>query len=378
MAVAKLDFNSQEEKDIVDLMFKNAMLYLSEEDRNLPAIQSMMPLLRRGIAIHHYGLLPIVKELVELVFQEDLVKAVFATETFAMGLNKPAKTVVFTSIRKGDGDSHRYVDPSGRRGKDEYDMCIIMIDNQETSATGQFFQIELPLILDLMRREDVSIWDPIRRDLGLFTPKEVIASSFYQLQLYYVSSNPNCYCIYKKSINNSFQHVFSLVFQSRNVMGRKLAKLKTKVANLDAYGESQDEKHIQSFKRKELNHEIQQLETKLFALRGHIACLIDTGDELIVSEWIYDAGILDNLDYHQIAALASCFILGDKSSEQIQVTSELAMPLQQLKDIARRIAGIQLECKLEANVDEYVMEAVRPFLMDVIYHWSKVSSSQSI
>ncbi|KAM0017738.1 putative RNA helicase [Helianthus debilis subsp. tardiflorus] len=51
------------------------------------------------------------------------------------------------------------------------------------------------------------------------------------------------------------------------------------------------------------------------------------------------------------------------------------MPLQQLQDIARRISGIQLKCKLEVNVDEYVMAAVRPFLMDVIYHWSKVSSS---
>ncbi|KAL8235151.1 hypothetical protein R6Q59_021251 [Mikania micrantha] len=109
MSMSKLDFNNQEEKDVVEQVFKNAILCLSEEDRNLPAIELMLPLLQRGIAVHHSGLLPIIKELVELLFQEGLVKALFATETFAMGLNMPAKTVVFTSVRKWDGDSHRYV-----------------------------------------------------------------------------------------------------------------------------------------------------------------------------------------------------------------------------------------------------------------------------
>lgn len=81
MSMTKLDFNSQEEKDVVEQVFKNAILCLSEEDRNLPAIELMLPLLQRGIAVHHSGLLPIIKELVELLFQEGLVKALFATET---------------------------------------------------------------------------------------------------------------------------------------------------------------------------------------------------------------------------------------------------------------------------------------------------------
>lgn len=81
MSMSKLDFNTQEEKDVVEEVFRNAILCLSEEDRNLPAIELMLPLLQRGIAVHHSGLLPIIKELVELLFQEGLVKALFATET---------------------------------------------------------------------------------------------------------------------------------------------------------------------------------------------------------------------------------------------------------------------------------------------------------
>nr|GEZ30258.1 DExH-box ATP-dependent RNA helicase DExH10 [Tanacetum cinerariifolium] len=80
----------------------------------------------------------------------------------------------------------------------------------------------------------------------------------------------------------------------------------------------------------------------------------------------------NDLDHHQIAALASCFIPGYKSSEQIQLISKLSKSLQQLQDSACRIAEIKHKYKLEVNVDEYVEEVVRPFLMDVIYCWSKV------
>jgi ATP-dependent RNA helicase DOB1 len=81
MSMSKLDFNTEEEKDNIDQVFRSAILCLSEEDRGLPAIELMLPLLKRGIAVHHSGLLPIIKELVELLFQEGLVKALFATET---------------------------------------------------------------------------------------------------------------------------------------------------------------------------------------------------------------------------------------------------------------------------------------------------------
>lgn len=81
MSMNQLDFNSEEEKELVEQVFRNAILCLNEEDRSLPAIELMLPLLKRGIAVHHSGLLPVIKELVELLFQEGLVKALFATET---------------------------------------------------------------------------------------------------------------------------------------------------------------------------------------------------------------------------------------------------------------------------------------------------------
>lgn len=81
MSMSKLDFNTDDEKDCIEQVFNNAIHLLKQEDRSLPAIELMLPLLKRGIAVHHSGLLPIIKELVELLFQEGLVKALFATET---------------------------------------------------------------------------------------------------------------------------------------------------------------------------------------------------------------------------------------------------------------------------------------------------------
>lgn len=71
---AQLDFTTEEEKEQVQTVFDNAMQCLSETDRELEAIVHIAPLLKAGIGVHHSGLLPIVKELTELLFQEHLIK----------------------------------------------------------------------------------------------------------------------------------------------------------------------------------------------------------------------------------------------------------------------------------------------------------------
>jgi ATP-dependent RNA helicase DOB1 len=69
-----LNFNTEEEAQNVTEIYTNALQCLSAEDQELSFIQSMLPMLRRGIGVHHSGLLPILKELVEILFQEQLIK----------------------------------------------------------------------------------------------------------------------------------------------------------------------------------------------------------------------------------------------------------------------------------------------------------------
>ena len=110
-------------------------------------MKSVLPLLTRGVGIHHGGLLPIIKETIEILFQEGLLKILFATETFAMGINMPAKTCIFTSLRKFDGETYRMITPgeyiqvhdeecielkmsgrAGRRNKDNKGIVIQIVD----------------------------------------------------------------------------------------------------------------------------------------------------------------------------------------------------------------------------------------------------------
>jgi ATP-dependent RNA helicase DOB1 len=109
MSLKNCDFNTEDERDSVSKIFNNAIDTLADEDKQLPQIALMLPMLKRGIGIHHGGLLPIVKEVIELLFQEGLLKILFTTETFSMGINMPAKTVVFTSLEKFDGDDFRWI-----------------------------------------------------------------------------------------------------------------------------------------------------------------------------------------------------------------------------------------------------------------------------
>ena len=103
--MSKIDFSDTDERQLIDTIFHNAISSLTADDQRLPQVTSMLPILKRGIGIHHSGLLPILKEIVEILFQEGLLKCLFSTETFSMGLNMPAKTVVFTSVRKWSGRS---------------------------------------------------------------------------------------------------------------------------------------------------------------------------------------------------------------------------------------------------------------------------------
>jgi antiviral helicase SKI2 len=101
------------EKSEIHLFVERSLGRLKGMDRELPQVLRSRELLSRGIAVHHSGQLPIIKEMVEILFTKGLVKILFATETFAMGVNAPAKAVVFSGIRKHDGESFRELLPGG-------------------------------------------------------------------------------------------------------------------------------------------------------------------------------------------------------------------------------------------------------------------------
>jgi len=94
-----------------------------QEYLNLPDYIKLIELLKKGVGIHHAGMLSVMRELIEMLFTKGYIKVLFATETFSVGINMPTKTVIFSSLYKFDGHEHRLLKPheylqmSGRAGR---------------------------------------------------------------------------------------------------------------------------------------------------------------------------------------------------------------------------------------------------------------------
>lgn len=93
------------------------------EYTQLPEFHNIVKLLEKGIAYHHSGIIPIFREMIEILFGQGKVKLLFATETFAVGINMPTKTVLFSGFQKFNGShlrtifSHEYTQMAGRAGR---------------------------------------------------------------------------------------------------------------------------------------------------------------------------------------------------------------------------------------------------------------------
>lgn len=189
-ALSNLDYCNATEKSAIHMIVEKSLARLSPEDRVLPQITRLRELLSRGIAVHHGGMLPIVKEMVEILFARTLVKVLFATETFAMGLNLPTRTVVFSGFRKHDGRQFRDLLPgeytqmagrAGRRGLDTVGTVIIcapgadeappvarlrqMMLGEPTKLRSQF-RLTYNMMLNLLRVEALKIEEMIKRSFS--------------------------------------------------------------------------------------------------------------------------------------------------------------------------------------------------------------------
>jgi hypothetical protein len=115
---SKVGYTVRRECEQIIRKFTNYQEYLE-----LPEYNQLVALLEKGIGIHHSGMIPVLREIVELMISKKYIKLLFATESFAIGLDCPIKTAIFTGIMKFDGNterylmSHEYTQMAGRAGR---------------------------------------------------------------------------------------------------------------------------------------------------------------------------------------------------------------------------------------------------------------------
>jgi ATP-dependent RNA helicase HelY len=169
-------FTTPEEEALIKEEVGVWLEHMPKEDRNLQQVHALAEILPRGLAFHHAGLLPGLKVLVETLFARGHLRAVFATDTLALGINMPARAVVVGSLSKFDGQEMRLLTPNeyrqltgraGRRGMDVRGAAVIPYSPWEPfeesfkRITGELlpvtssFVIRYNSVLNLWRPGDV-------------------------------------------------------------------------------------------------------------------------------------------------------------------------------------------------------------------------------
>ena len=173
LAVMRPHLVSDEQRAQIDATLDAYLSALRPEDRELEQVQLIAQLARKGIGFHHAGLLPVLKQTVEVLFGRGLMQVVFATDTLALGVNMPARTVVVGRMSKWDGRRRRVLTPNefqqmagraGRRGMDAFGHVVVpyspWISFRETLeiATGPLLPVRSAFAVRY--NTVLNLWDP--------------------------------------------------------------------------------------------------------------------------------------------------------------------------------------------------------------------------
>jgi len=314
----------------------------------LPEYEHYVSLLEKGIGLHHAGMLPIFREMIEILYEKKYIKVLFATETFAIGLNMPTKTVCFTNVYKHDGKEHRMLynnefkqmcGRAGRRNIDKIGYVILL--------TNLFY--EKPNYNELLSNKENNIKSRLKinysyllHNLNHFTKEENI--DFIKKSL--------MYCDIEKVILNTKKNIEKInesvsSFQIENIeyydkyikiknelsmannkkkkqIMKELKTLEPYITHMDVYNEYNNlknniikEKNYLYYAETFISSQVESIyiifennnficENKI-SEKGKIACMMNEIHPLVFSDLYEKTNGFIHYDYIQLYSLLSCF-----------------------------------------------------------------------
>jgi ATP-dependent RNA helicase HelY len=181
----------QDDRDEIDRVVEEFTANVPPEDLDVLGFWEWRDALRRGLAAHHAGLIPPFKQTVEELFVRGLVRAVFATETLALGINMPARTVVLERLTKFNGEGHADITPgeytqltgrAGRRGIDIEGHAVVVwtpeVDPQRVAGLASTRTYPLRSSFRPSYNMAVNLVD----QMGRPSARDLLESSFAQFQ----------------------------------------------------------------------------------------------------------------------------------------------------------------------------------------------------
>jgi superfamily II RNA helicase len=201
-----------EENPKISQLVREKLAASSPEINQFKSSKILRQILPFGIAFHHAGMLPVMKELVEELFGKGLIKVLYTTETFAVGINMPAKSVCFEALRKFDGITFRPLHSkeyfqiagrAGRRGIDTEGFVYVMVDRRDfdykslkkittadTEPIRSQFKLGINTVLNIIKRHQQKEID------------KILCQNFYSFQKY----GYDLYNVKRNSMINTFNN----------------------------------------------------------------------------------------------------------------------------------------------------------------------------
>lgn len=369
-----------------------------EEYLNLPEYINTVKLLRKGVGIHHAGLMPILREMTELLFARGFIKILFCTETMSVGINLPVKTTIFTDVKKFNGEinrmlfSHEYTQAAGRAGRLGLDSVghVIHLNNlfrnidfisYKTMMNGKpqsltsKFKISYNLILNLIDIGDKNIVNFAKKSMAtgdldnqmkdiynqinsiqieldniilctknLRTPITVL-EELLELQ----SLKPNAVNKKRKEIERKIEQIYDnykfieqdkLTYLKMKSKENEINDLQKQYDNLNNYLQS-GVNTVLNLLEKEKFIEIDKEDIKL-TLIGKIACQLREIPCLVFAQLLEEKK-LEHLSSFQLVSLFSCFTNINVQDElksnfpklEDQVLEELVLKIDELYKISQ-------------------------------------------
>ena len=266
----------EERRQILRLYDEICIEHNMTDDKGAAFMRDMVV---KGVAYHHAGMLPVMKEIVERVFASGLLKLLFTTETFAVGVNMPACTVIFDSLEKFDGirmrplkarEYQQMAGRAGRRGIDEKGYVYMRLDPAEVDhalvrkiTTGGAERIESRFnlcyssILNLYSRHGEDIFQVCEMSYGRFQAAERLERLQKQMEEAKVHADESLKCI-----NDSPKNIGEYQKIAREVKERRWS-LKRQFREIRA--ENKDDKQLRDQKLRRVTADFQKLEGRLSA-----------------------------------------------------------------------------------------------------------------
>jgi len=411
-------------KEIEDLFNKYMNKYEKQYEK-LNQYQNIKKLLLKGVAYHHSGLIPILKEIIEIIFQKGLIKILFATETFAVGVNMPTRTIVFTELEKYTSEEKRYLTTSeykqmsgraGRRGLDKNGTVIILpifglpekkellniLLGKIPSIKSKFY-LNYGFILKIYQSDTTNFDDFMKKSLyfedynnylnNLHEEYTKIENELLILnQNFNINEDLKNYISFEKFENNLLDSGLSLskkqLIEKNKLINKidlnilnKFNQIKLLESNLNEL--SNDINYYNNY----LNIELSKLLNFLFkfnyinniddfnynniTIKGILASQINECNNILLTEIIYQ-NLLDDLDFCEICAVLSIFIddvkFEKKSINDIKITKKVSDILYKINSIIKEFELVESDLKILDNYN-YGFWNISYDFVEIMYDW---------